>query len=87
MVATPAVEVLVSSGTAHRLHEYTHDPAASYGRETAEAIGTEPDRVFKTLVTADGASPMDVLVQDDKVAALASSLVREPSRPDPTLTS
>ena len=33
MVATPAVEVLVSSGTAHRLHEYTHDPAASYGRE------------------------------------------------------
>ncbi|MGO9150245.1 MAG: Cys-tRNA(Pro) deacylase [Acidimicrobiales bacterium] len=52
MVATPAVEVLVSSGTAHRLHEYTHDPAASYGREAAQAIGTEPDRVFKTLVTA-----------------------------------
>ena len=25
-----------------------------------------------TLVTADGASPMDVLVQDDKVAALAT---------------
>ncbi|MGO9150617.1 MAG: hypothetical protein ACLP1E_18215 [Acidimicrobiales bacterium] len=40
-----------------------------------------------TLVTADGASPMDVLVKDDKVAALASSLVGEPSRPDPTLTS
>jgi Cys-tRNA(Pro)/Cys-tRNA(Cys) deacylase len=52
MVATPAVDVLVRTGTAHRLHEYTHDPAASHGREAAEAVGTEPDRVFKTLVIA-----------------------------------
>ena len=52
MAATPAVDVLVGSSTAHRLHEYIHDPAASYGREAAESIGTEPDRVFKTLVTA-----------------------------------
>ena len=50
--ATPAVDVLVRSGIAYRLHEYTHDPAASYGREAAEAVGTEPDRVFKTLVAA-----------------------------------
>ena len=52
MAATPAVDLLVRSGVAHRLHEYTHDPAAPYGREAAEAIATEPDRVFKTLVTA-----------------------------------
>jgi Cys-tRNA(Pro)/Cys-tRNA(Cys) deacylase len=52
MAATPAVEFLVRSGIAHRLYEYVHDPAASYGREAAEAIATEPDRVFKTLVTA-----------------------------------
>ena len=51
MAATPAVEVLVRSGTAHSLHEYTHDPAAPFGREAAEALGANPDRVFKTLVT------------------------------------
>ena len=51
MAATPAVEVLVRSGTAHSLHEYTHDPAAPYGQEAAEAVGADPDRVFKTLVT------------------------------------
>ena len=28
VAATPAVDVLVRSGTAYRLHEYTHDPAA-----------------------------------------------------------
>jgi Cys-tRNA(Pro)/Cys-tRNA(Cys) deacylase len=50
VVATPAVEVLVRSGTAHRLHEYTHDPSAPYGREAAEALGTEQARVLKTLV-------------------------------------
>ena len=52
MAATPAVDFLVRSGIAHRLHEYTHDPAMPYGWEAAEAIATEPNRVFKTLVTA-----------------------------------
>ena len=33
------------------LHEYDHDPrAASYGLEAAEALGVDPDRVFKTLM-------------------------------------
>jgi Cys-tRNA(Pro)/Cys-tRNA(Cys) deacylase len=56
MAATRALEVLVLSGTAHNVHEYAHDPAAPYGLEAAQALGTEPDRVFKTLVTsaADG---------------------------------
>jgi len=49
MAASPAVDVLVRSGTAHRLHEYIHDVAAPYGQE---ATGTEPGRVFKTLVVA-----------------------------------
>jgi Cys-tRNA(Pro)/Cys-tRNA(Cys) deacylase len=52
MAASPAVDVLVRSGTAHRLHEYIHDVAAPYGQEAAEATGTEPGRVFKTLVVA-----------------------------------
>ncbi|MGO9582230.1 MAG: Cys-tRNA(Pro) deacylase [Acidimicrobiales bacterium] len=50
MVATPALGVLARSGKAYRVHEYTHDPAASYGREAAEVLGTDPDRVFKTLI-------------------------------------
>lgn len=53
---TPALVALVSSGIAHTVHSYEHDPrAASYGLEAAEALGIEPDRVFKTLmVDLDG---------------------------------
>lgn len=33
------------------LHPYTHDPAAaSYGTEAAEALGADPEKVFKTLM-------------------------------------
>jgi Cys-tRNA(Pro)/Cys-tRNA(Cys) deacylase len=32
------------------VHEYTHDPAAPYGLEAAQALGAEPARVLKTLV-------------------------------------
>jgi Cys-tRNA(Pro)/Cys-tRNA(Cys) deacylase len=53
VAATPAVEVLIRAGVTYWLHEYAHDPAAaSYGREAAEALGTAPDRVLKTLVTS-----------------------------------
>jgi len=52
MAATPALETLARTATAYRLHEYTHDPGAAYGPEAAQALGTEPGRVFKTLVVA-----------------------------------
>lgn len=33
------------------LHPYVHDPsAASYGAEAAEALGIDPEKVFKTLM-------------------------------------
>ncbi len=53
---TPAVAALVRAGIAHRVHRYDHDPAvASYGQKVAEALGTEPARIFKTLVcSVDG---------------------------------
>ena len=56
VVATPAVDLLVRNATAHRLHEYRHEPGAtSIGRAAAAALAAEPDRVFKTLVVvADG---------------------------------
>ena len=53
---TPATVALTRAGIAFTLHPYEHDPrAASYGLEAADALGVEPDRVFKTLMaSADG---------------------------------
>lgn len=63
VAATPAVDALVRAGVVHRVHEYAHDPTvASYGREAADALGTEPDRVFKTLVTATATGRLVVAV-------------------------
>ena len=48
---TPATTAARRAGVAHTVHEYTHDAkASSYGLEAAEALGLEPERVFKTLV-------------------------------------
>ena len=48
---TPATVALTRAGVAFTLHEYVHDPrATSYGSEAAEALGLDPDRVFKTLL-------------------------------------
>ena len=48
---TPATVALTQAGVAFTLHEYAHDPrAASYGLEAAEALGLDPDQVFKTLL-------------------------------------
>lgn len=53
---TPAIDALRAAGVSFELRPYEHDPRApSYGLEAAEALGVEPDRVFKTLlVEADG---------------------------------
>jgi Cys-tRNA(Pro)/Cys-tRNA(Cys) deacylase len=48
---TPATRALREAGVAFELREYDHDPAAgSYALEAAEALGLDPDTVFKTLV-------------------------------------
>ena len=48
---TPATVALTRAGIAFTLHEYDHDPrAGSYGLEAAEALGLDPDQVFKTLL-------------------------------------
>jgi Cys-tRNA(Pro)/Cys-tRNA(Cys) deacylase len=53
---TPATAALTRAGIEFVVHDYEHDPAApSFGLEAAEALGVEPDRVFKTLLAgADG---------------------------------
>jgi Cys-tRNA(Pro)/Cys-tRNA(Cys) deacylase len=59
---TPAINSAKKAKIPHRVHSYQHDPTvASYGREAADKLGTEPSRVFKTLVTQ----------LDDKILAVA----------------
>lgn len=60
---TPAVTELTKSKVLFDLHEYTADPAApSYGLEAAEALEQPPERVFKTLVVANGSGELAVAV-------------------------
>ncbi len=49
---TPATAALSAAGVDYTLRAYDHDPTAeSFGLEAAGALGVEPDRVFKTLLT------------------------------------
>lgn len=49
--ATPATVAAAKAGVEFTTHAYAHDPAApSYGAEAAEALGLDPEQVFKTLV-------------------------------------
>ncbi len=48
---TPAIVMLQQAGVAFVVHEFHHEPGErNYGQVAAEALGVEPDRVFKTLV-------------------------------------
>jgi Cys-tRNA(Pro)/Cys-tRNA(Cys) deacylase len=60
---TPATVALTRAGIEFVLHEYPHDRrATSYGLEAAEALGLDPERVFKTLMaTVDGALAVAVV--------------------------
>ncbi|NYD41494.1 Cys-tRNA(Pro) deacylase [Nocardioides panaciterrulae] len=50
---TPATATLTGAGVPFSLHEYEHDPRAeSFGLEAADALGVDPDRVFKTLLAS-----------------------------------
>lgn len=48
---TPAVRLLEIAGIECSVHEYEHDGSLrDFGREAADALGLDPDSVFKTLV-------------------------------------
>ena len=78
---TPAIEQLRTLGIDHEIVEYDHDPAhPSYGEEAAEALGVEPDAVFKTLLvtlddgrTAVGVIPVSCTLDLKAVAAAAGA--------------
>ena len=49
--ATPAIVMLEAAGVAFAVTEFHHEPGdRNYGQAAAEALGIDPDRVFKTLV-------------------------------------
>lgn len=60
---TPATAALTTAGIAFTSHTYEHDPRAdSYGLEAADALGLDPDSVFKTLVVDIDGKPCVALV-------------------------
>lgn len=55
-VGTPATVALTRAGISYAVRAYEHDPAAeSFGLEAAQALGVDPERVFKTLLVDTGA--------------------------------
>ncbi|MCW4384817.1 Cys-tRNA(Pro) deacylase [Salinibacterium sp. SYSU T00001] len=77
-VGTPATVALDAAGIRFVVHAYTHDPANSnFGLEAAEAIGVDPDRVFKTLLAeVDGRLVVGIVPVSGKldVKALAAAV-------------
>lgn len=60
---TPATRALADAGIDHRVLSYEHDPAAeSYGIEAADALGLDPDQVFKTLLAELDTSELVVAI-------------------------
>ena len=60
---TPATALLVRQAIPHAVHHYEHDPRhGSFGQEASDALGVEPERVFKTLIAdVDGTLTVGVL--------------------------
>lgn len=48
---TPGIKIAEQAKIAHKVHEYSHDPASdSYGLEASTKLGVDQARVFKTLL-------------------------------------
>jgi Cys-tRNA(Pro)/Cys-tRNA(Cys) deacylase len=68
-IGTPATVALAAAGIQFVAHAYVHDTANSnFGLEAADALGVEPERVFKTLlVDADGAIVVGIVPVSGKL--------------------
>ena len=50
---TPAIRAAKDAGVSVKAYEYRHEPGnTNYGLEAADALGLDPQRVFKTLLVA-----------------------------------
>ncbi len=60
---TPAINLAKKKKIAHTIHQYHHDPrAVSYGLEAVEALGQNPEQVFKTLLFCLNGEPKNLAV-------------------------
>lgn len=85
---TPATVALTRAGIVFQGRTYEHDPSATnFGAEAAEALGVEPERVFKTLlVSADGqwaVGIVPVVAQLDLKAMAVAIGVKKVTMADP----
>ncbi len=64
---TRATKALADAGVAFTVHSYDYDPDADHiGLQAADAIGEEPSRVLKTLMTKVDGKPVCVIVPSDR---------------------
>ncbi|PZT95185.1 Cys-tRNA(Pro) deacylase [Brevundimonas sp.] len=64
---TPATVALIRAGISFDLHPYDYDPdAPRAGLQAAEALGRDPEQVFKTLMTLVDGAPACVVVPSDR---------------------
>ena len=64
---TPATVALTQAGVAFVLHPYAYDAdAPRTGLQAAEALGRDPEQVFKTLMTLVDGAPACVVVPSDR---------------------
>lgn len=76
---TPAIEMLRAAGVDHEVFDYEHDPThPSYAEEAVEALGVDPESVFKTLMVefedasfAIGVVPVQAMLDVKAIARAA----------------
>ncbi|AIW19567.1 Cys-tRNA(Pro) deacylase [Vibrio coralliilyticus] len=58
---TPAINLAKKKKVTHTIHQYDHDPRVdSYGLEAVEALGQDPEQVFKTLLFCMNGEPKNL---------------------------
>jgi Cys-tRNA(Pro)/Cys-tRNA(Cys) deacylase len=68
---TRATRVLEQAKVAFAVHTYDYDPDADkVGLQAAEALGEEPQRVLKTLMTLVDSKPACVIVPSDREVSM-----------------
>ena len=69
--STPATLALKAAGVTFALHEYDYDPGDQrVGLQAAEALGADPGRVLKTLMTEVDGKPVCVVLASDREVAM-----------------
>ena len=78
VAGTPATVALTAAGIPFAVHAYYHDASVtSFGLEAADALGIEPERVFKTLLAeTDAGLVVGIVPVDGKLdlKALATAV-------------